>query len=1119
MRRFPAPAFLFFLLLGVARVGYAQNSASGDIRGTVTDATGSVLAGAHVSVTNLDTGVVENFTTNQDGLYDTVSSRPGKYQISFDTPGFATTLRGPINLSVGVITINAKLTVGKVDEVVNVSSDASLLKTETAEQSTTLDAKTMSQLPQAGPNGADWQNFVVLLPGTAGAPSAGSVSNPGAGVSVNGNLPYNSNILADGASVTLPQSSNFDSSTFETVSEVVIDTSTFSAEYGIGGAVMNQITKGGTNDWHGAAYEYFQNNALNARSYFNAPDVPLPELRFNQFGGSLGGPILKDKLFFYFNFDKTIDNGTNTGYVTIPTLAERNGDFSAELGGPVLDSNGNPAFNPCDGTPLLQNEIFDQSTLRTVSGTPCRTAFKNNVITSGMSSVAQALQAYYPAPNRPGLQNNYFFTSPAPNPSIRLFGRMDYDLSPMNRITAAVTERDNKANYINEFPCPIDCQDDDVTDYAVQASDTWSVSSTLVNEFRFGFNRQANYFVPDTLGMNIPQKVGLQYSEANILPYINISGGVGGCCDALNPNSNYINVGNSFEPSDVVTMIRGKHILHFGGELLSYQENSTPYGNVESGQFSFTGAYSQATPGAPGTGFGYADFLLGNVQSWNANNQPITGARQKSPQFFIQDDYKLRPNLTLNVGLRYQIQGGWSEIEGREGAFDPTIYNTASDTMGAMWFAGANNRSQLQHTVHDVFLPRVGFAWSPDSNTVLRGGYGLYAYGWSADTYGSGIGFGSNDYGSATDQTNGLTPVVNLSGSGSNLPYLKASTSPTAYNGQGVNYTPYHTPVATIEQWSLSLQHQFPYGVQSEVAYVASHGEHLSFPRDLNQIPENELSVNDSPSGRPYPQFQSISGDSYNGISNYNSFQASAQKRLASSWSFSANYTFAHFLNDMDSSGWGGHGGTQAYQNSYDARANYGRSNFDIRHALKVSVVYELPFGVGREFLNKNVVADAVVGGWQLSIIGMAQSGNPFTVTYGGNNNGDYAQAGSWRPNLVGDPNVAHRTIAGWFNPAAYAMPTAGTFGDNGRNTLTGPGLSELNASLGKTFSVTERIKLQVRADANNVLNHASFGTPDTNFDDPVDTTSTPGRPTGAGTISTTTVNGRNMQLSARLSF
>ena len=1115
MKRFVQGWLLAVLLGGSAVTTFGQNSSTGEIRGTVTDASSAVIPGATVLVTNIDTGETTHFLTNKDGLYDTVSTPAGHYRIDFERQGFDEQERGPITLTVSTITVNAQLKVGSQQEKVLVTADASLLKTETSDQSTTLDEKTMQQLPQVGQS---WANFTILLAGSAGTPSSGDgAANPGIGVSINGTLPYSSSFLSDGASVTLPQSANTDTNTFETVAEVNIETSSFSAQYGTGGAVFNQITKSGSNAFHGSAYEYLQNNALDARSYFDDPNTAIPPLHVHVFGGSVSGPILKNKMFFYFNTEKTISNTSSDYFVTVPTLAERGGDFSGVLGGPALDGNGNQQTNPCDGTVILTNQIFDQSTLTTVNGQPCRRAFAGNKIPT-IDPVANGLQAYYPNPNRPGINNNYFQVTPVQNPYLTFYGRLDYDITSKNRFTFAATSRDNKALYQNELPCPINCQYDDVADTVWLVSDTWTVNPTLVNEFRFGFNRQGNWFAPSTLNKGIPSKVGLQYAKADILPDISISGGVGSCCDGLYNSGNYIGVGNSFDPSDVVTLVRGKHVIHFGGEVLRYQNNSVPYGNVEAGEFTFNGVYTQATPSTIGSGFGYADFLLGEVQSWSANNQPVSGGRQLSPQIFIQDDYKLRQNLTLNLGLRYQIQDGWCEVHGHEGTFDPTILNTATGTLGAMWFVGDHGRHQLQQNVHDIFLPRLGFSYSPRPDTVIRGGFGIYSYNWSADTYASGVGFGSNSYGSATDQTNGVTPVVSLSGSGNDLPYLAASTASSAYNGQGVNYTPYHTPVAKSYQYSFGMQHQLPSQIVLNLSYVGSHGAHLSFPHDINQVPQSQLSPTDDPTGRPYSQFEGISGDTYNGISNYNSLQLQAEKRLASGWSFSANYTWSHFLDDQDSAGWGGHAGTQNYQDGYNPSANYGPSNYDIRNALKTSAVYELPIGKGRQFLNNNAAADAVIGGWQLSMIGIARSGNPFTVTYGGTNL-SYAQAGSWRPNVVGSASVANRGINGWFNPAAFTTAAPGTFGDLGRNTIYGPDLTELNASLGKTFSFTERVKVQVRIDANNALNHPSFGLPDTNFDDPVDLVSNPGRPSGAGTINSTTVGGRNVQLGARLSF
>jgi hypothetical protein len=303
-----------------------------------------------------------------------------------------------------------------------------------------------------------------------------------------------------------------------------------------------------------------------------------------------------------------------------------------------------------------------------------------------------------------------------------------------------------------------------------------------------------------------------------------------------------------------------------------------------------------------------------------------------------------------------------------------------------------------------------------------------------------------------------------------------------------------------------------------EVAYVASHGFNLPFPTNINQIPESKLGVNDSPTYRPYPAFSAISGSTNNAISNYHSLQASFSKRMTSGISFSFNYTWSHFLDDQDSSGRGSYSGSQGYQNAFNPSANYGNSNFDVRQAFKGYMVYQLPFGRGQRFLNHNQLLDRTVGGWQVSGTLVKLTGSPFTPVVGGSNN-SYSQAGNWYPNVIGDPKaVSNRNWKKWYNASAYAVPTVATFGNMKRNSVYGPGLNEINLSAGKTFSVREDVKLQIRADATNALNHPSFGLPTS--------TLTPGTCSGSSAfcssstnISSLTVNGRTMQLVARITF
>lgn len=1127
------------LLLSAGIIAHSQSSSSGEIRGTVTDPSGAVLPGADVQVVNVATGEETRFTTNNDGLYDTVSTPHGSYTVTITVPGFEKLVLGPITLDIGTITLNGKLRVGSTQQQVVVTADeAALLGTESGEQSTTLDEKTMEQLPQVG---QDWANFTILLPGSAGAQSANGVTNPGAAVSLNGGQPYTGNFLSDGGTVTNPHSADVETDTFETVAEVEIDDSNFSAQYGIGGAVFNQITKGGTNEFHGSLYEHFQNDALDARSYFQDPTQPVPPLKFNQFGGSFGGPVLRKKLFFYFNYDRSIDNQNYTGFTSMPTdqmkgVNTPNGQFDETqlepLDGngnkiPLLDSNNNPIINQCTGAPVYTGELFDPATQTNVGGQMCRFPFAtDNVIPAGeIDSVAKNLLQYFPKPNQNvsgGINGDYYYLVPTPYPSTRIFGRIDYDFNSKNRLTSSIAVRDANSPVYSEWNCPVACYHDDTSDYSSQTSDVWTISPTFVNEARFSFTRQGSFLTPYSLGLNIPGTIGLQYAKANIFPNIWITGNI--CCDSPYAGTNTTYAQNVYQPSDVVTMIRGKHILHFGGELIMLECNCSPWGNVDAGDFSFSGQYTQANLAASGSGAGWADFLLGDAQSWGASNSQIYGSRQKSPQLFIQDDFKLRTNLTLNLGVRYQIQRGWDEVEGRLGDFDPTIFNQASGTNGAMWFAPANHRNATQATVYSGVLPRLGFAYSPRTDTVIRGGWGIYTTPWSMDQYGyNSAGEGYLFSGNAADQTNGVTPITTLDGTGvvygtsTPLPYLQASRSPTAYNGQSVNYDPYHTPLTLLYSWSLGVQHEFRGGITAEVAYVGKHGANMQFKGDINQVPAQNLSPNDDPNGRPYPQYEGIGGSTFNGVSNYNSLQAQARRRLSGGLAFSAAYTWSKFLNDMDVSPFNGEGGTVNFQNFHDPASNYAPSNFDIRQSLKSSIVYQLPIGLGKRWLNNNRWLDTGIGGWQVSAILIDQTGNPFTVTYDGANN-SYSQAGSWYPNVLHAAQNIKKSINEWYDPTAYTVAANGTFGNSRRNSLLAPAVNTINMAMGKDFHLFEGAVLQFRADATNVFNHTSFGAPDGNFNDPVNL-STPDRPQGAGTINSTVVGGRSMQISAHVTF
>ena len=1126
----PIAVILWAVVPGETR---AQNTNAGDINGTVTDNTGAAIPGASVTVLNVETGVSKTYVTNDSGVYDTSSIVAGTYKITFAKAGFSTFVRSSITIIVGATKVDAQLSVGSVTQEVVVNTDVPLLKTENGEQTVTLSAETLAGLPEVG---QDWTRFNILLPGSAGAPGGsqgvlaqGGSTAPGITVAVNGNLPF-STVLSDGAETTLPASANSDILTQETIQELQVSTSAFSAQYGVGGILYNQISKGGTNRFHGSVYEYLQNEDLNALPYaFSGTTTKY--FRYNNFGGSVGGPILKDKLFFYFNYDHIIQNGSSSASTfTVPTPAVLAGDFSGFT---------NLIYDPATQT-TQQTGTYLYPGQTTPTQCPCviRQSFAdeyhngNRIPTSRLDPVAVAAQAYWPkpnsnpAPNSSGLvTKNYTFTAPNSQPFIRYFGRLDYQIKPNNHIVISESEGDNPAQSNAAGICPVDCQSQDVSKQNAQISDVWSITPRITNEVRLGYTNQFNFFSPFTAGLGYPAKLGLKFAKADTFPTFSFPSG--SYDQVLQPQINAVYKEHAYNPSDVVTLIAGKHILHFGGELLIYQNNSTSWGNTDAGTFTFNGSYTQAGPTATSTGLAYADFLLGQTNKWTASVTPEYGGRQKLPQLFVQDDYKVRSNLTLNLGLRYQIQTGWSEVKGNERSFDPTVQNPGTGTLGAMWYGSthANGRTRIQDSVYTTFLPRVGFAYQLDSNTVVRGGFGLYAYNWSNDTYNGGVmgsAFGSQ--GNVTDSTNGVNPVTLLSGTGTNLAYIAASTDPAAFNANGsslsnVNIAQFHQPVGGSYQWNIQGQRQINPNMVASLAYVGSHGHDLPFPVDVNQVPQGKLAVVDQ-QFKPYPTYGSINvsgtAPNENSISNYNSLQAVIEQRTSHGLALSFSYVWSHFLDDMDTSGWGSRSGNQNWQNAYNPAANYGNSNFDVRNAFKGHAMYQLPFGQGKQFLNNNRFLDTVIGGWQVSTIIIAQSGQPFTPVMS-NGQASYASGGggfAWYPNVIGNPTLAHRGIKQWFNEAAFAVPASGTFGNERRNQLTGPGLGTVGLSLGKTFAIWEQVKVEVRADADNVFNHPNFALPTNGLSLTGTAIST-----GTSVISNTSIPMRNMQLKARISF
>uniref|UniRef100_Q026I6 TonB-dependent receptor n=1 Tax=Solibacter usitatus (strain Ellin6076) TaxID=234267 RepID=Q026I6_SOLUE len=1087
---------------------WCQATNSADVTGSVTDPSGAIVPGVAVTVRDIDKNTEKVILTNSSGLYDTGPLVPSdRYLILFKKEGFAILQRGPMTLNAGVTGLNVEMTIGQASQSVLVQEAAApLLETTTAEISQTISQETLKDLPQTG-GIPDWQSFLTFLPGTRGNGTNNNNAGMG-GVSVNGSMPF-SNALLDGASTSSPMSNNvINTPIFDSVAEVKMSDSLFSAQYGTGGILYNQISKGGTNRFHGMGWDYFKNTALNATPFgFNGVSGRNSPIHFNDLGGNIGGPVIKNRVFFFFAVENVINHGTPAvSFISVPTAAMRAGNFAGMA--PIYD----PTSQTVDA-----------------NGVVTRQPFANNQIPAAMfDPVAKAIQAYYPQPNLPGTvingvtTNNYAYQFPSSSPKYKYFGRFDADITKNNRITGSAAWNDGPTIGVGPV-CPLNCTNQDIFNTNNQLSDYWTISPSLINEFRIGFMGEYDLITPDTLGQGYPAKLGLNIGKADVFPAISITNAYG-----LGPGSpsfaNYKE--NNFDISDQVTLIKGRHLLHFGGELVVFRADSTAWGAINSGNLGFTGVYtagSNVGSLASSSGVAYADFLLGYAKSWSASVSPEYGGRLKNPGVFVQDDFKVNPKLTLNLGLRWEGNTGWSEVNGNERSFDPNVVNPATNAPGAMWYAitHANGRTTLQKPVWNMFLPRFGFAYQLGTKTTIRGGFGMYSYPWNVDTYASaGLGNAFTSSGNQSDSTNNVQPVVILSsdgntnyqgakGSAVNALYRRAPTTPDAYNGQAVGFNQYTSPVPLLKSWNLTVQRQLSGDLIADVGYIGSHGAHLPFVTDLNQVPENRLSPNDS-AFRPYPVFQSLNGYKTDGISNYHAFQAQITRRFARGLMFNANYTWSHMLSNQDSSGWGSLQGATPYQRAYDPMANYGPSNFDVRHMFKGHFAYDIPFGLGRTFANRNKPLDAAIGGWTVFADFITQTGSPFTPSMATNNSYSLSTNNLWYPNVVGDPTAVAggQNINSWFNVNAFAAPTPGTFGNMGRNIVYGPKLSAVNASLIKTFSITERVKLNFSANATNLLNHPSFALPDKLIG-----------PGHTGQITGVSVGARQMELIAKIRF
>jgi outer membrane receptor protein involved in Fe transport len=913
--------------------------------------------------------------------------------------------------------------------------------------------------------GRDPSDLAILAPATSTAQEDIGGHDPGR-VNVSGNRAFTIQATVNGGSTVLPNSNNFGNMVppLGAISEFSVIQDNFSAEYGNGTSVLNMITKSGTNQFHGSAFEFVENDFFNARNEFAETK---DKLRYNQFGGTIGGPVKKDKIFFFFSYQNTLTPSTSTSIVTVPTAAARSGNLSA------FASQFNAAA-------LAQFPNFQ-------------------IPASRIDPAAAAALSYWPQPNYgSGTTNNYYMVQPN-RPQTPIYdGRGDWVISPSNQLSGSLHYEDYSDQHTGQIPGPACyggeyCGHEGQVDQQYQLSDRWTLGPSLINEFHANYVREHYATTSPSYGGDFGSKLKIPDVAPYYFPSFSITGALP---TSLGAGQHYAGAQNSFIYSDNLTWVAGRHTLKFGGQFVASQQN--PHGDWGSPSFTFNGQF---------TGIGFADFLLGEPYEYSFNASPTSlGARRASGAAFVDDTWHATSRLTLNLGLRYQYEGGFTEAHDRLSNFSRDAINPLTGTPGAIVYANAQN-NQLQQSHDLLFAPRVGFAYSLPSNTVLRASYGVF---YIPD--GAQQGFNTNVPGYNISQdivsTNGL-PVFQLSAGPP--PYVTptaANRNGGIANGSSITWWPYSAPQPYVQQLQVDIQKQIGSQLTVEIAYVSSKGTHLLFPRDMNQVPIPLLGPNEGNSQllRPYPQYSQIHEQYNDGFSNYNALELKANRRFANGITFLTNYTFSKSIDNSSYDTTTGIG--DEYQITTNPNLNKGPSQFDETHRLVVSYVYDLPFGHGRKWLDRAGALNAVLGGWKDSGSFIAHSGSPFNIFSGGPNLTG-AISGYIYADCNGNPG-GPQTAAAWFNTGAFSDPTAFRFGSCGRDIVRGPASWDFDMALMKDFALPirwEATKIQFRADAFNIFNHPNLGLPNNTTDS-----------TAFGTI-TSASQPRTLQIGAQIIF
>lgn len=1086
-------------MLALFSLALHAQEVTGTINGTVTDPSGGAVAGAKVTVKDLDRGTTFSTTTDNGGFYNLTRLPVGNYEVRVENPGFQAAVKSPVVLQLNqVAKVDIQLQVGNVNQTVEVTGAAPVLQTETTQLGTVLDARTNVSLPLATRN---YNQLTLLAPGvvtTSPMAFTGPQSTFNSGRPfVNGNREQVDNYLLDGMDNNQISENDVGyAPSVDAIQEFNLITQNASAEFGnyMGGIISVSI-KGGTNQFHGDVFEFFRNNVLNANEWQNnLVGTPTPLLRWNEFGGTIGGPIKKDKLFFFVDYQgsRYDQPSTSSGFTTF-TAAERAGNFSQIC---------TAGFNSAGICNNLAQQLYNPFSSATVAG---RAAFPFNQIPGRyFSPIAVAILSspLYPGPINGSLINNQINTTHTSTNSDQGDVRIDWAASEKDHLFGRYSQQHvvnpgtNSQlllyNSFNTFPLY-----NGVFDY------THTFSPSFVNDFRGGVN-----YYPAVTGNSNPSgntNFGIPGAPTSFLPGLFFPGG--NVTDFGNSDITQDFSSTVGQLEDTAVINHGSHTFHAGFQVFRDRIDAFYSGNEgEAGQFTFNGQYT-ANSAVGAKGLPEADFLLGLPQQVGSGTVCCTwGQRSWIYSAFLQDDWKVTSRFTLNIGLRWELHTPWDEVFHRQTNF--TEYTGQVLLSGHTNLFNDNNALYNQYNGITNFQPRVGLAWQVTNNTVIRAGYSLSNF---LEGTGTNLRLTRNPpwtvghlvaYSSATDLI--LPPTTLDQGF---APFLTSGCtaatvltySPACFAGATIfTWDPNNRP-AVSNQWNFAIQHQFGNATTLQLAYVGQSNDHLMVPILASQLflEPNGVVSTVSPYLAGNPALATLGPTDKltdtNGVQNYNALQVSVARRLSSGLEFQSNYTWSKCLtNSIGYYGLYGDTGASAaadqsggnvfyWQNTYNAHANYGPCYYDVKHAYNGFVTYDIPFGRGRKFgSNMNAVANALIGGWQANAIVTIHSGFPFPITANDNSGtGSFGSLASCSgpPVVLGKQNSPAGGYQ-WWSQSTFYQPPLGSFGNCGVGIVRGPGLHTIDFGLSKIFAFTEHQNLEFRAEAINLTNTPILGGP-----------------------------------------